>query len=197
MFWIQNAFMFILGATVSLIGPLFIGAFVRAMAFKWDVSIPLSGLTLFLLISLVFLPLIYWWEWRTQGMHLEHAIAENRDWFQGSASSYGEWEARKRVAGIMLGTEFILWAPRQVLQSIHRFRIRNRLKHISQHRAAELLADLQRYDGGILIKQLSRADETRDQLYDVLGYLSLFDWIGISKDGHRVWMLSQARKRFA
>jgi hypothetical protein len=194
-FWILNVILFALGAVFSLLGPLVVASLIQTIAHRLNLKMPFSGWALFLLVSLLVLPAIYWWEWRTKGSYVQQAIEENREWFHGRASSYGEWATRWSIGEMILRAEFILWAPRQVFAALQRSRQRLQLKQVSMFRAAEILCELKQRDGSVEIRQLVRHDETLHQLHDILGYLSLLDWIDISKDAKRTWMLGHARKR--
>ena len=67
------------------------------------------------------------------------------------------------------------------------------LGHVDLDRASEIIATLWKGDRGVMLKDLSRPEE---QLTTSLACLLMHDWIGISKSGDRVWLLSDARQTF-
>ena len=51
------------------------------------------------------------------------------------------------------------------------------------------------FDKGVPIRSLLRGGETPDNFVPVICLLLFHDWIGVSKAGDSVWLLSDARKR--
>jgi hypothetical protein len=92
--------------------------------------------------------------------------------------------------------EIMLFGPRNVMQAWHGWDQRKALANVDRARAAEALDQLYAAEGGVQTSVLARKDEMPEALALVLRYLILHDWIGLSKDGTRVWMLTDARKRF-
>ena len=64
----------------------------------------------------------------------------------------------------------------------------------AEKRAAEAIRDLSTYPAGIPWLDLRNTDESVHELLHILGYLKASEWIGLSKDGQKIWLLSDARK---
>lgn len=194
-FWIHILLTACAGLVVAYVGPLLAASLLFAILGRLGVPLPRNDSWLVLFTAAGLLGILFWYERRTRGQFLNQSIEDHRDWFHGRASSYGEFEARYQIASFMIVVELLLWGPRMLLSALDRSRTRQALRHVSLTRAAEIIADLQRADGGVLIRNLQRPNESLEELRGTLGYLSLFDWIGASKDGTRTWLLTDARKR--
>lgn len=195
LFWLRTGLSACAGVAASLVGPLFVASIIWVIVARLGVVLPFDRAMFVWLFAAALLVLLFWYERRTKGQFLSQSLDDNRAWFPGRASSSGEFEARYRVAAGMVLVELLLWGPRLLMNSFDRCRVRQSLRHANLTRAAEVVADLQRCDGGVLIGTLQRAGESLAELRGTLGYLSLFDWIGVSRDGTRTWLLSDARKR--
>lgn len=98
---------------------------------------------------------------------------------------------RLASAGIV---EVFLVGPKLVLDGVVKLRRARQLGDVSLERAAEVIAQLSTHDSGVLVTSLLHEGETKLDLIRVLCLLVFHDWIGVSKTGNRVWLLSEARQ---
>ncbi len=110
------------------------------------------------------------------------------------ASSGGEWEMKRQTAGAYAFLEFILFGPREVLEAWELIRERRQFAASAHQRSVEVVQYLLKFDRGVPWLELLHKGENITDLLHVLGYLRLTDWIDISSDKKKVWLLSQARR---
>jgi hypothetical protein len=196
-FWLRTLLMFALGIPLSFVGPALLASIFHAAFLKARIGWNPAWLNLFLISSLIIIPILYITEWRSRGDFLVEEMrwqGTTADHFY-SASSYGEWESRQSMAAGAAYAEILLFAPRQVFSAIAGIRQRVHITSDELHRASEIVRALQLADGGVPIAQLRRGEESKESLRRILRYLQFHDWIDISKKGDRAWLISTARKR--
>ncbi len=66
-----------------------------------------------------------------------------------------------------------------------------------RQRAAQVLQELSRQPTGIPWLDLRKDNESLPELFTVLGYLKVTDWVDLGTQGTKIWMLSDARKAAA
>ena len=144
--------------------------------------------------SLIVLPLLFVIQWWTQGHFTEDAVVEMAD-HPVILDTVG---ASGRATGlvIVLVTLGIL-GPGLIFGAIARLRSLWRHRLVDRSRAARIVAQLVVCERGIAVAQLVLGRELPGDLVPVLSFLSDRDWIGCSKDGHKAWLLSQARLSLA
>lgn len=84
--------------------------------------------------------------------------------------------------------------PERLYEAWQLMQARKQFHPEDEKRAAEVIRDLSTYPAGIPWLDLRNAGETVDELLHVLGYLKACDWIGVGKEGQKIWLLSDARK---
>jgi hypothetical protein len=82
-----------------------------------------------------------------------------------------------------------------VIFAARRMRARAKLGRVDLPRVAEALAVLGSADGGIPPGRLLRPGEGGEVLGAIFDFLLLHEQIGISKDGDRVWIDSDAKRK--
>src|SRR5581483_4979547 len=102
---------------------------------------------------------------------------------------------RRRSGGVIIFFFFSLLGPGIVMAAFRRWQRLKKHVGASRDRAAQTLSDLYKADGGVDIFTLLRPQEDLGELMPVLEYLVDYDWIGASKMGDRIWLLSEGRKR--
>ena len=80
------------------------------------------------------------------------------------------------------------------MEAISGIRCRVRINSTQLHRASEIIARLWAMEGSIPTTNLRQGQETREELLHILRYLQFHDWIDLSKNADRAWLLSTARK---
>ena len=176
--------LFLLGIPLSFVAPAAI-AFLVARDSHW--------LDVFLISTVVVIPLLYWYERRTRG---EFAMDALRSWSGGlaSASSYGEHEMNRAAGEWILSVEILLFGPRLVMTAAQDLRERARLKQVPLVQVAHTLHRLVQSDHGMEPAALAAATDDIRGTLDAILYLVFHEWIDISKDRRRVWALSHSRK---
>lgn len=150
-----------------------------------------SFIVWFWIVWIVLTPFLLWYERRTRGTATEGMM----DGYEGRASSYGEWEMRRTTAMAMLWTEVFLIGPRLIWWGVDHWRERHTGAPLELTRAAEVVIDLLAAGGGVHPSKLLRKAEAPADLAPVMRYLERQDWVGVSKQRDRVWLLSEARER--
>lgn len=84
--------------------------------------------------------------------------------------------------------------PERLYEAWQLMQARKQFGPAHQRRAAEAIRDLSTYPAGIPWLDLRNADESVHDLLHILGYLKASDWIGLGKEGEKIWLLSDARK---
>jgi hypothetical protein len=107
--------------------------------------------------------------------------------------SLGVALARQRppMTGLM---EFFLIGPQIVVGALRKMRLRRLSETAGIDRIVQVCDALTKLQGGALTDKVMEPSETPAQLSRVLAYLVFFDWIGVAKDGTKVWILTEARK---
>jgi hypothetical protein len=181
------------GSAVSLFGPAMLALVAAGVERRFGLAGP-NWTAWFAISCFALLPILFWFEHRTLGRYYEEAVIGSPT--PQSASSYGEWRILQAEAQGRVFVELMLYGPRQVMQAWRGWDERKALAIVDRARAAEMLDRLLVAEGGVQTSAVALPDEPPEALALVLRYLIMHDWIGLSKDGVRVWMLSDARKRF-
>jgi hypothetical protein len=167
------------GVVALLILPTAIAAMTIALVTKLQTHFAWHGHALataggaFVLASAIVLPALFWLERLTRG-----------HWFDGDAASDGAVEAVP-VAGII---ELLLWGPRMIFAARERWRQSAPAMVLTD--AAATIAYLRHFDdAGVGTHELPTIQPAA-----VLRYLASRNWVGLSDDGRRVWLLRDARR---
>jgi hypothetical protein len=146
---------------------------------------------LFVWCSVIGLPILFALEWATRGSFMESAMDG-----LGDPDTIAGRYAHTRGGVAVLLTEISLWGPRMVIAGARRLAAAARLGKAPQAPAAALLAVMLRQEDGMSSGQaLTQSGLDADSFGDALGYLTFHEIVGISKDGTRLWVATEARKR--
>jgi hypothetical protein len=173
------------GAAFCLIGPVLFGS---GLWLKHSTETPHHGWWFWVgATALWFLPIMFVVEYMTRGKMFEEGAEALGD----AARLPG---GRGAAQGLVL-VEMCLWGPRMVIGGT------KKLYGLGQHRradrklASELLAVLANRGEGMPTAQLyPLANGNDDAFGDCLAFLLFHDLIGISKQGDRAWLLSEAKR---
>jgi hypothetical protein len=106
-------------------------------------------------------------------------------------SSYGDYQAE----GILIGLwTCLVWGPRTLVWAVDHLRSQSSLPDVDLGRAAGILLELARLDGGIEVAELMGGADSPQGVRRVLKYLKSTDWIDCGSKGRRVWLTSEARE---
>jgi hypothetical protein len=194
----KTAAMLAAGAALSFLGPLILAGIARYIQFQAGVREPTSWWLWFVLLSGTVIPLLYWLEHRTRGEFFTDAVrdaglGENVGAGGLSTASRSEWEMQTAAATWAAYIEILLFAPRMTMNAFRQRRMRANLGHVDPVRPAEIIHLLRTTDSGVDPIALAKPGESMEDLWPALLWLSLHNWIGISRRQDRVWLLSDAR----
>ena len=185
----------VVGVPLSFVGPWVVASFLWFILWRFGVR-GVDWWVYFLGSCAVVIPLLYRLEWNTRGeWHTQEMRAQGTTTSDlMSASSYGEWQMRRDAAALAAWVEILLIPARMVLGAAARLRAERAVAGVDRGRAAQVLVALAASDKAVPVRQLLGAGESPEQLRRTLHYLALFDWADVSSDGHRAWILSEARR---
>jgi hypothetical protein len=177
----------ILGAIVSMIGPVIFGTLFWMRQFGrrhsgeyhtwlWEVG----------MVCVWFLPIMFFVEWVTRGKLLENTVEETSD--------MGRFVAGRMVAGAVF-VEVCLWGPRMVTGGVRKQIGLTRHRHADRALAAAMISEMANRGDGLPIGELFALAQNRDDAFgDALAYLMFHDLADVSKSGDRVWLCSDGKK---
>jgi MFS family permease len=143
---------------------------------------------------LAMVPLLFWEERRSRGGYLADRVGD----FSPMHSSRGEYEMQNFEASVAVYTDMLLWGPRAILKGFATLRGERPLEQSGRfHRAAAVIRKLLEKDNALLVGQLLAPGETVEQLRPTLRWLDDHDYVGLSADGKRVWLSTDARRHFS
>jgi hypothetical protein len=174
------------GALLSLLGPICVGTFLWLFSMRG--SGQLNWVECFSISVLVVVPLLYAIERWTRGTFLE----DNAERFTGGGSWFGMGIAGRGMVGILL-VEIWLWGPRMVYSATSRIGQARGGETADRKVAAAIICKLLAHDGGLPAVQVLEGIAESDSV-PALAFLLCYEWVGISKDGTRIWLDSTTRK---
>lgn len=187
------------GIPAVLVGPFLIACIYWAAAAGLGWFVPWTWVWAASMIILI--PLLFLMEWRTHGEYYADAIVSS---FNEEASPYlvmNDLEMlvsfaqnpRASAAGFV---EVSLWGPRQVLEAWGKYSHIRMFRRVNRRRAARIIRALQSSQRGE-VDALVQAEQNTPEALAALAYLIWYDWLGVSKDGKRVWLASDAAARLS
>jgi hypothetical protein len=153
----------------------------------------LIGWSGWLLVFVVVLaPLLIWHERRSQADYLTDSVLAA----DPKPSSRGEQELNKTGFQIAAYASLLVWGPRALLDGIRAMRGRWTVTQLAVFdRAAVLVVDLAKFQGGVAIKELLHAPEDMQTFGSAVDLLDTHGWIGKSSDGRSLWLNSTFRQK--
>lgn len=152
-----------------------------------------SFAAIFTILCIILVPLLIWYERRTRGEYFMDALRDwgpDGNWFSGSIHRGADTEG----PGAIVMMELFLYGPRLVIGATRALRERGRLRHVPLALAADVLRHLLQFDHGIPPAELRDVSADARVVRDAILYLAFFDWVDLSKDRTRIWVLTDARK---
>jgi hypothetical protein len=110
-------------------------------------------------------------------------------------TSLAEWESKQGKATAHNYVELLFHGPREVWEAWALIREWRDFPPADRQRAVEVIEHLAKEDKGIPWTDLRKEGEDIHDLLKVLGYLKLSEWLGMSSDGKKVWLLSPVQKK--
>ena len=180
--------MLIIGSIGCLVAPILLASLATAIESMVHSGWRLGWWPCFGLASLAVVPLLFWLDARSRTQWLSNEASDESVTIgqallapARTATASGAWGALLEIA---------LPSVRMVLAA--RERSQTHVAAATLHDAAATLGFLRHFDSGVGVEELPTVKPLR-----VLCYLVSRDWVGVSKDGRRVWLLSESRKAIA
>ena len=135
---------------------------------------------------------VIWHERRTNDRYL---TAPRQELDLNQPQSEGRTTANANAGpGKLLST--IFWGPLALIDGFRGLRgQRSRLQDAAFDRAAVLVLDLTKVDGGIEIRELLKPPEDMNIFGSAVDLLTTHGWVGKSSDGRSIWLDSYHRKK--
>lgn len=178
-----------LGFVVVWIGPA-----IFTLMF-WNLQLVFQGyptepLVMFAWCCGVGIPLLFLLEYATRGQFYDAPDAPSPDSMGGDSPA-------SRAGAYALVVEISLWGPRMVITGFKRLRDEGRFGNAARKTGAQIATCLLNSEEGALNSgQIFTECKVDGELFaDALAYLTFHDRVGISKDGLRIWIASEARRR--
>lgn len=183
------------GVPASFLAPLVVASLAVSIARKWGLTWDFP--TIFTLLSVLCIPLIYWWASRRQTDFFSAAASEwggrTDEWSR--TSSYGEWEMRNTQLTSAVWADLFFWGPNIVVEAYRAWHADRNVALASRVRAVHVVKELWAEDGGMPVKDLLSPGESPAALAGALRYLECYQWVDASERRDRVWLLTEARER--
>lgn len=173
-------------ALLMAVGPAYAAGLVREL-FRY-VGLPVGYWTAFAVCCVVVGGMLAWSAYRWRGSFLE---SEARGWDTGRASSRGEWELRQEVFAWVFLLDVFHWPFIQFYEALDDLKMLRLAAGADQGAVRGALAALWVTRGSLPTTDLLPGGR-RSAL---AAYLELYRWADFSKDGKKLWLLSEARKR--
>jgi hypothetical protein len=181
------------GVPLCLVGPFFVAAVLKSIEIRAGADFLPGFAATWALATLVIVPLLMRLERRTRGEFLCDAHRGETPPYE--ASSYGEYQLQSTRFLWTAYTEIALLGPRLLWAFIDWVMQRPAADAGTRAAAAAVVADLFDAGQGVPVRQLVRPDRPPDTVRAAVRYLVDRDWVGTSKRGDRVWLLTPVRER--
>lgn len=182
-----------IGLPLCLVGPLFVTMILKAVEIKWAAEVLPGFFYLLALTSLVVVPLLFWLEHRSRGSFLSDAMQGETSPLQ--ATSYGEYALGRERFGWIAWTEIALLGPRLCLEVLRSTAAEKPVGSHTRTVAAQIVVELLEAGEGLEVRRVLRPDGPVADVRPAIAYLVARDWIGLSRQRDRLWLLSQRRQR--
>lgn len=186
------------GGPLSFLGPLAIATMFwmplrRGFGFL-NFAHGVTWLDLFVGLSMIMIPLLYYMEMRTEGTYradLDGAMGP-----RGGVLIFapvGVFMVNPRIASSVF-VEFFLFGPRLILSGLRQRGLSRSVRLDDRQKAAAILDRLLNRDEGINTHRLLSEGESFDHLHQSLAYLFYHKWIGVGEKWQRIWLLTESRR---
>ena len=183
----------LLGAGLTLVGPLIVAALVHAASGRFGGGeLPSFGAT-FAAACAAVVPLAMWYERRTRGRFFEDAVRGETP--TREASSYGEYELQGATFLWTAFVELALTGPRLLWDVYDRARAAPGEGRALRAAAAEVAVALLDAGEGMPVRRLMRPGLGAAEVARAAQYLVECGWGGTSRRRERVWLLTPAAER--
>jgi hypothetical protein len=192
MFRVRWAGLLALGAIVLWLAPAVVSWRIY-VGRAWHDPSPTPWPVMLLICGAVMVPILFMVERATRGRFLEDTL----DRVGGATPLSGSFVYAEGL-GLLVVFEIFLWGPRMTIAATKQLRAASRIAPASLAGPAAVLARLlQHNDGQSTADVMTQTGLGPTVFSDALAYLAFHDYVGISKDGTRVWLNTDARRRLA
>jgi hypothetical protein len=186
--WVKIVVGLVAGLALTLFGAFIVASIIAGIVRAVAQRAPIGT------IYLIALPAIIAWAIWTVSRRRGNPLDEELTSYSGPSSSYGEFEMRRVTVFAWIYTELLLWGPRTLVWAVDHLRSQSSLPDVDLGRAAGILLELARLDGGIEVADLIGRADSPQGVRRVLKYLKSTDWIDCGSKGRRVWLTSSAQE---
>jgi len=204
---LKTATMVAFGIPLSLVGPFVLATIfwmaIRSGVWPFQFGSEAGWFSLFLVFTAVVVPLLYRLELQTQGEYMPSVLREvDVHAAPGLLATPGLTRDMAAVAIILANPraassifiEFFLVGPRLAIGGWRQARLARCVHLVERKRAGLVVTMLLRRDSGMETAHLQNDGERKDELFPVLAYLALYEWVGLAKVWERVWLDSESRR---
>ena len=202
---LKAATMIALGIPLSFLGPIvlatmfwlalmfFSGSFQVGSAFQW--------FNLFIVLTVLVVPLLYRLELRTGGDYLPIVFRETDVHSKrGIALVPGPTREVGAIFSVLTNpratssvfVELFLFGPRMAIGGFRQAKLARRVRLAERKRAALFMALLLRRDDGIQTAAVIDDGESMADVLPILAYLTFHQWVGVGEKWERVWLDSES-----
>jgi len=204
---LKAATMIAFGIPLSLLGPVVLATmFWLALRFasrSFQVGSDIQWFHLFIVLTVLVVPLLYRLELRTGGDYLLAVFRETDvHGMRGILFVPGPTREVGAISSVVanprstssLFVELFLFGPRMAIAGFRQAKLARRVRLAERRRAALVVTLLLRRDGGVETPSLITDGESMDDVLPVLAYLTFHQWVGVGKKWDRVWLHSESRR---
>ncbi|HXE55141.1 MAG TPA: hypothetical protein VN541_19115 [Tepidisphaeraceae bacterium] len=201
LFMLRMLGMLLTGFVLSLLAPLFLTMLYYWVLRLWSYHYPMHLPWVFGILAAICCISLYRLEWLAQGGSLQppRDVRQPKPDPGSPAETYGHLGtlgavlAHKRTP-MSAVSEIFLFGPQMVIAAVRKMLIHRRASGANRKRIVEILSILMKLPSGAATDKMLAEGEAPDQLSRALSYLLFYDWIGISRDGTKVWALTETRR---
>jgi hypothetical protein len=184
-----------LGIPLCLLGPFLVAAVVKSIELRAGGGVLPSFPAMWAVATVVLVPLLMWLERRTRGEFYAESVRGETSPLE--ASSYGEYQLQSTKFLWTAYTEIALLGPRLLWAFIDWAMQRPVANPEVRVAAAQVVVELFNAGQGVPLRQLVQPGRPPEAVNGAIRYLLARDWVGTSKRGDRVWLLTPVRERLA
>lgn len=195
MLWARIGLRLAVGVPLTLVPPLAVAFFMKVWLWLSDVGFNYFSLWL-LLASGAWFYIVWRVVKQTDGRSIfAEGIIKEIGGNISEPASFVEWEMRQKKAAGFAYMELLFYGPREVMEGWALIKEWRDFPQGDRERAVEVIERLAKEDKGIAWTELRKEGEDIHELLKVLGYLKFSEWLDMSTDKKKVWLLSDVQKR--
>ena len=187
----------LLGIVLCLPLPLVVAVVAKSVEVRQRAHLLPGFWGTFALASCVVVPLLlglHWLDRRKDGDYFSDAVDGTAP---DAPSSYGEYRLQSGRLAAAAYADVIMLGPRMLWAFFEWLAGRQSGDAALRTAAAQVAVELLEAGEGLPVKRLIRLGRPAQEVTRCLRYLVAREWVGVSSDGRRAWLLTPARERLA